>query len=559
MKNYFKGMGFKVQIMMAISIIAIVSIVEVFAIKNFKEEVHTVNQNYLLDLASSSGSALDIALGMFPEWIDSPEVLDKFLGDIALEGVSSSYAYMAAVNSDYTMLYHPTAEKIGEPVSNDAVKGIINDLMAGKSVENKCIQYTYKGAEKYAGYYVSQSGQFVVIVGADYDEINEPIKNTTSQLTIFAIILAVVALLVCVFICIKIFAPLKAATKQLNKLASLDLAEVPDSKRSDECGDIQRGIKSLRDNLYTMVTTIETVSSSLSENATGFVTSFDNITGNLEHVDSSVLEIAEGATSQAQETASSAEQVQGIDEAIESNLNTVSKLKDSANDMNTMANSAITELKALVESCDRQKDSITVLSEQTLHTNDSAKTIQEAVSMITSIASQTNLLSLNASIEAARAGEAGRGFAVVADEIRNLSENSRQSADTIANIVAELLHNSEVSVATIGEVEKATEDQLARLAETQASFDNLINEIKSVNSNTDNVSEGSATLKTLNANISAAIETLSSISEEYAATTQETSANMQTVSAEVSDCVTMSHDLQSLSGQLIDEISKFKY
>jgi len=93
---------------------------------------------------------------------------DTLLGKITIDGVKGSYAYM--VSPDGTMLWHPNAEKIGQPVENAAVKGIVADLKAGKTVNNGYVVYKYKGAYKLAGYSFTDTGN-IVLVTADYDKL----------------------------------------------------------------------------------------------------------------------------------------------------------------------------------------------------------------------------------------------------------------------------------------------------------------------------------------------------------------------------------------------------
>ena len=93
---------------------------------------------------------------------------DTLLGNITIEGVEGSYAYM--VSPDGTMLWHTNPEKIGQPVENAAVKGIVADLQAGKTVEDGYCIYEYKGALKLAGYSFTESGD-IVLVTADYDKL----------------------------------------------------------------------------------------------------------------------------------------------------------------------------------------------------------------------------------------------------------------------------------------------------------------------------------------------------------------------------------------------------
>ena len=535
---------------------ALVTVVSlVYSITRFRNDINEINNSYLYDVTEGYGKAAQLEYNLDSDFLDDYDKLNELLAGVGIDGQTSSYAYI--VDNTGIMLYHPTADKVGNAVENSVVKGLVEQLQAGKIPTNDCVSYEYKGATKLAGYYVEKTGAFVLVVCADYNDINASTDSIRNNSIYMALGVLLACCLFALYLCNHMFSPLQKSTDDIVKLANLDLSDVTVIKRKDEPGQISAAVKSLRDNLYAMVSTINGISSKLGDNATTFITSFGSITESLDNVDKSVLEIAQGATSQAQETVNSSEQVQGINMALEANNNTVSQLKDSAEQMSSMATTAVRELDALVASCDKQKDSITILSEQTMQTNDSATAIQDAVSMITSIASQTNLLSLNASIEAARAGEAGKGFAVVADEIRALSESSKESADTISDIVAELIRNSQISVNTIKQVEANTEEQLARLADTQSSFNSLIEEIKSVDDNTDTVAQESGRLSTLNANISSSIEQLSAISEEYAATTQETSANMQTVNNEVAGCVEISEGLKNLSSELIDQMSKF--
>ena len=106
--------------------------------------------------------------------------------------------------------------------------------------------------------------------------------------------------------------------------------------------------------------------------------------------------------------------------------------------------------------------------------------IGNAVDMITDIAGQTNLLSLNASIEAARAGEYGKGFAVVADQIRQLADQSANTAKEIGEIVAELIENSNTSVETMGVVRQEMTGQYEKLNTTKDIFEQLNEEVNNV-------------------------------------------------------------------------------
>ncbi len=560
MRNWFASVGAKVEILLLAALVVSLAAVIIFSSVRVSNEINSVNKNYIHDLSKAYGEEVKGKYDMIDGYLKNYDSLANMLGEVKVEGCDSSYAYV--VDRQGIMCYHPTQDKVGAPVENAVVKGLVEEIATGKkgcgTSTTDVVEYTYNGSAKFAGYYVAPCGEFILVVTVDKSDVNRELTSTIATTIIIGVVLLILVFMACFFLCRKMFRPLTESAEALNRLADYDLAPVKRINSNDEIGDISRGTYAVRENLHAMVESINSIASELDGNATNFISTFKNISEHLDNVDKSVLEIAEGATSQAQETASSSEQVIGINTEIENNNTTVDLLKASAIDMNRVANEAITELEALVETCDKQKDSIKVLADQTMMTNDSAKKIGDAVNMITSIASQTNLLSLNASIEAARAGEAGRGFAVVAEEIRQLSENSRQSADIIQDIITELIKNSQVSVDTITEVETNTEEQLSKLSATQDSFNELLAEIKSVDSNTDNVSEGTNRLSELNHGISASIQQLSAISQQYAATTEETSANMQSVNSEVEGCMEMTKGLKDLSSNLVDQVSKFK-
>jgi methyl-accepting chemotaxis protein len=153
-----------------------------------------------------------------------------------------------------------------------------------------------------------------------------------------------------------------------------------------------------------------------------------------------------------------------------------------------------------------------------------SKNIAGFVSTINEIASQTNLLSLNASIEAARAGDAGRGFAVVADEIRKLADQSVQAANQIQNIVKEIASKTKDTIDTAKEAESIVESQTVSLNKTIQVFDFINDHVNDLASNLNNISNGIKSIETAKADTMDAIQDISAVSEETAAASEEVSA-----------------------------------
>ncbi len=268
-------------------------------------------------------------------------------------------------------------------------------------------------------------------------------------------------------------------------------------------------------------------------------------------------EIANGATQQAGDVQHANTAVIEMGSAIDATSENVSKLSESAQKMTDYNRSANSNLEELLEISKRTNSAVDEVQHQTDETNQSALEIQEATNLIADIANQTNLLSLNASIEAARAGEQGKGFAVVATEIRTLADQSRGSAEKIADAVNLLIGNSNRSVATMGTMMEIIEEQNEKLEDTLNMFHELNDEIKIVKMAVENISGQVDGLGKLKANVLDVLEGLSAISEQYAASTEETSASMIELNEVVDKCTTETQGLIVLSGELKDNTTKF--
>ena len=184
--------------------------------------------------------------------------------------------------------------------------------------------------------------------------------------------------------------------------------------------------------------------------------------------------------------------------------------------------------------------------------------INKAVEIIKELATQTNLLSLNASIEAARAGEAGRGFAVVAEEIRNLSEESSGNAQEIEEIVIELIGNVEISVSKMNEVTNNVQKQQKCLDETREAFKHLNREVALVEEVTNDIGSQTEILNSLKQIVTDSVNNLASVVEQSAASTQETSASMALLSQTIGECSEDTQGLVELSHRQNKEAGRFQ-
>ena len=388
---------------------------------------------------------------------------------------------------------------------------------AGEAVINKVLkggqEYSASNVDivgaKYYTYYVPlyQSGTKEVVgmvfCGRAQEDVEKEIKVVTNSILIGTIVAVLIASIVAIFVALAITNAINGGISILNKVSQGDLTEpVPESviERKDELGVMGSRIEELRTSLIEIISEIKNQSSNLYSSSDKLDIVSRDASESIGQVNQAIAEISDGASSQASETQSATENVILMGNMVE---DTSSELK-----INRRASGAID-----------------LIYEQTNTTNESVARIREATALITDIAEETNLLSLNASIEAARAGEQGRGFAVVANQIQKLAEQSNESASKIAAIITELLADSENSVKTMDEVRQIMEEQSEDVRKTQEAFEDVRSGIDKTSQGMGNISEKTTSLDSARVSVVDVVQNLTAIAEENAASTQQTSAS----------------------------------
>lgn len=364
------------------------------------------------------------------------------------------------------------------------------------------------------------------------------LSNLMRYIVLFVVIFAVGIVLS--FISVRvIIKSLKQVTEKLNHVADGELNVKVEEKllhRADEIGDIANSVEKLVGSLSNIVVDIKGASVDLDGISTGFSKSFDQMAGNIGNADRAVEEMAQSSTHQAQDTSDVGNQVQDMGNAIETTSQNIDQLVGNTEKMREYNKGVDDTIEELIKIGSETQRAFEVVFDQTNMTNQSAQEIQTAADVITDIADQTSLLSLNASIEAARAGEHGKGFAVVADEIRKLADQSAESASRITGIIELLIRNSNTTVDTMQGVTAVMDKQSDELKKTQTVFASLNGEIGEVGAAVDNIRSEVDRLNELKTTVLSSVQSLASIAEENAAATQETSASMQELRQIVSEC-----------------------
>lgn len=551
----FKGIVF-----VAIMILMVTGITVLVAMPETRNTMGETVQNYMFDLAEANGKLLDIEVESYGTNAGlSQNKLTELFKDVKVEGVESSYAYV--VSADGTMLYHPTADKIGKPVENEVITKVVAELKNGNIPEPEVVTYEFKGETKYAGYYVNPKGEFILVISADESDIFSSVDHIADVMWVSAGIAEVICLIF-VFLGFHILiSPLNKIANIISRIGNLDFTKAPEleklRKSGDETGLMARAVCDVQDKLGDVVAELKKQSGKLYDSS-------DNLSGNaavtaetIGQINHAVHDMAEGASSQAADTQTATESVIVIGNMVEETNQEVNKLRGNVEVMQEAGNEAEKTLKELEEINSEAKTSIEEIYEQTNTTNESAMKIKDAIALITSIAEETNLLSLNASIEAARAGEQGKGFAVVANQIQKLAEQSNESAMKVQEITNMLMEDSEKAVETMDKVKSIMDTQMQKVDLTGSMFAKVQEEIEYSMEGITNIAEKTENMDNARVNVVDIVQNLTAIAEENAAGTEETSASVTEVSSVVDDISDNAKQLHDVAQTIDEQMKKF--
>jgi len=400
-----------------------------------KRVVRSVYSEYLLNMAQSAADSIS-AISFYTV---NSDIYAKVLQDLKMDGMESSYVYMTG--KDGTVLYHPTAEKVGQPVENAVVLSVVESIAAGEKPEPKVVTYEYNGEIKYAAYALTSLSQIVVAV-VDESEIAQPVNNMIRDMVSGALGSVVIAIVIGYIAGMIICRPIKDLTKVIANTAELDFRPNALSeklgKRKDETGAMAREVGIMRENLKGMILNIDDASNQITTDVSG-----------LQEITNTVDTMCSDNSATSQQLAAGMEETAATTMTINENVNTI---KDGAESINDMAAEGARlsgeimeraqDLRIKTETASSRTmdmyNNVKERADQAIEGSKAVDKIHALTNTILEISSQTSLLALNASIEAARAGDAGRGFAVVASEIGRLADQTTQAIADIGQIVNEV-------------------------------------------------------------------------------------------------------------------------
>ena len=528
-----------------------------FVLSGARSQIRSAVQTTMMDLAESSDKLVENAMNAL-ELDELPyETYVSILENVKIENVDSSYVYL--VNEQGTMLYHPTEEKVGQPVENEVVRGLVEQLHNGEHPENAVVEYKFNGTVKYAAYYI-MSNNDIVVVSADEDDalsgINRITQLATSVLVGIVIIMCIVAYVIGKWIA-KPLVKLSSAVEEIAEgNLSVSFDGIKDS--NDEIGLIKTRMQHMTAMLSDIVEKIRTASDHMTTSSTELdETSEQTLSANGE-ISRAVQDVAEGSTNMATSILDINDNLGTMSSETQVIDSSVHEIKQQAAIVQESSQLMSEKMRNMQQSSARMDAGIATISDRIQKVNEVVDRVSQIVSVIEDISGQTNLLSLNASIEAARAGDAGRGFAVVAEEIRVLSDNTSEQLENIKNIISELISECNECVKASENIVEDNATQKKEIGYVLSEFGTLDEQIGLTVDKAEEIKQLVETMVELNGNITTSSGGLTDVSSANAAATEEMTANIEELNAMMHGVADMAGQMHAQSEELNQALQYFK-
>lgn len=540
----------KIIAMVILAIVASNVICMVFILESSKKQITDSVKHTMVDVINTTSKIMENEISN--SGVDDLDY-DGYannLSDVKLEGMDSAYMYV--VQNDGTMLYHPTKEKVGQPVENAVIKGVVQQLQDGKKPGTTVVEYDFNGTTKYSAYTILNNENILVLT-ADESEALAGITTVTGVAVGIIAIVVLIAIIISFIMGRRLMRPLVKVSTIIEDVANgnieADFSVVKES--NDEIGLIIEKMKELTQSLGSIVGKIRNSSDTMSSNSYELNdTSSQTLAANNE-ISKAVEDVAEGSTGMAASISKINEnllemsnETKDINASVDEIKNQTVAVQDSSKIMND-------KIKSMQDSSHKMDEGISAISKRIETVNTTVDKVSNIVSVIEEISSETNLLSLNASIEAARAGDAGKGFAVVAQEIRVLSDNTNTELENIKQIISSLVEECRYCVQASGTIVEDNAKQKEEIKAVLDEFGSLDEQIQKTAEKADEIEELVTAMIELNDDITKSSNSLTDVSAANAAATEEMNANIEELNA-------MMHGVSEMAGHMNDESDGLK-
>ncbi|MBP5249360.1 MAG: HAMP domain-containing protein [Lachnospiraceae bacterium] len=482
---------------------------------------------------------------------EAEEVRDEmlaFLEDVKTYDVDDgSVGYWDGIRSDYLAFYAKCQEMAEAYIYEGLDAG--NEVMEVIDTISEELSEVVDGAVE----------KFEERMKDNLEEVEKDARNLLIAAIVTSSISIILGIVITVIILRQVITPVTAVSESLERLADHDLTvESLKTEQKDEIGKLTESYNELRESLRTIMNNMDDSTGKLEKVSATMAEESDTIVKNVSEITNAVNSVAESANKQTAEVENSMSQLDSLLEVAQRNLEASEKLSAASDQISDASRNGNRVLDDLYKVTKESEGAFSNIFESIENIMTSTEKISEASNMIENIASQTNLLSLNAAIEAARAGDVGRGFAVVADEIRTLSDDSQRSVNEINQMIQELQTNVDKANKEAARVKEFVAKQTQGVDSTKESYKAISDNLDVINNEIVSLGGISKSMKENCKAVGDSVTHLSAEAQENASATEEISASIQEVMARTEEISRGTQDIKTKADDLEKVVKLYK-
>jgi methyl-accepting chemotaxis protein len=344
----------------------------------------------------------------------------------------------------------------------------------------------------------------------------------------------------------------------MERIKNRDLSLIPEISEHEGPNSVSDSFNNMISELRSIISALKSITNQLVDTAMLLNTDTEAVNRSIDDISATMNEVAHGASEQAAEAERGVNLITNLSQQIQLVFENTNRVVEDSKNMQILNQRGLEAVRTLRESNEQSQSAAAKVMEFITTSAERSKSISEFVNTINNISEQTNLLALNAAIEAARAGEAGRGFAVVADEVRKLADASRNAAEQVEKIMAQIIEDADKATSIINSVNAVMENQVKAVENTNDAFYTIAQGIENIIERIDNISQSIAVMEDDKNNVIDAIQNISSVSQQAAAASQEVAASTLEQKSIIEQLASYSRTLNELSIQLRQYVNAYK-
>lgn len=464
---------------------------------------------------------------------------------------NSGYVFIA--DSEGTILAHPQSDLIN---TDDAAKLTFWDN--AKSEDSGFVKYENNGIKKFGVFQTNSITGWKLVATLEEKELTMDTKSILQTSFLIILIMGIISVTMSVLLSNGIAKNILKLKEVFAKASSGDLTVSITALTKDEFSDLANSFNTMIENISQLMRSVTSSSKTVLETSTNLANMSSEVTLSIGEVAKAIEEVSRGAVDQAQDAQNGASEMDSLSVKLDTISINSNEMDEISNNTKQLGSKGLSMVDTLIEKSNKTKSSTNEVDKIVEDMYESTKQISAISDTLSSITTQTNLLSLNASIESARAGEAGKGFAVVAGEIRKLAEQSKLSTEEIKNIIENIQKKSAVAADAIKVTQIVVNEQDLAVGQTKEIFSEILDAIGNMIVKVEEIRNSIVITNENKGSLVLAMDNISGISEQTASASEEVTASTEEITATMEEFSRYSSELQGLAKQLEVELNKFK-